>query len=100
MPKAMKARRWPARPRPLTVKLLDRMEVSLMMRLTHTEVDGVIDALFDVACAELKKNGNFKLAGMLNLKLKKKPATPAKKGINPFTKELSVFNAKPSTSSV
>ena len=40
-----------------------------------------------VATNEIKKNGNFKLAGMLNLKLKKKAATPAMKGINPFTKE-------------
>ena len=47
-------------------------------------------ALFSVACGEITKNGSFELAGMLlNLKLKKKkPATPAKKGINPFTKEL------------
>ena len=45
---------------------------------------GVIDALFGVACAEIKRNGNFKLAGSLHLKLKTKLATPAKKGINPF----------------
>merc|ERR1739845_224643 len=44
---------------------------------------------------ELKKTGSFKLAGMLNMKLKKKPATPARKGINPFTKEPCVFKAKP-----
>ena len=31
-----------------------------------------------VATNEIKKNGNFKVAGMLNLKLKKKAATPAK----------------------
>ena len=55
--------------------------------LKNKQVKGVVDALFGVACAEIKKNGNFKLAGMLNLKLKKKPATPAKKGIHPLTKE-------------
>merc|ERR1712224_263402 len=48
--------------------------------LKNKEVKGVIEALFAVAAAEIKKNGSFKLAGMLNLKLKKKPATPAKKG--------------------
>merc|ERR1712228_852785 len=63
--------------------------------LKNKQVKGVVDALFGVACAEIKKNGNFKLAGMLNLKLKKKAATPAKKGINPFTKEPCVFKAKP-----
>merc|ERR1712071_504059 len=68
--------------------------------LKNKQVKGVIDALFAVACAEIKKNGNFKLAGFLNLKLKKKPATPAKKGINPFTKEPCVFKAKPASKTV
>ena len=31
-----------------------------------------------VASAEINKNGNFKLAGMLNMKLKMKAASPAK----------------------
>merc|ERR1712054_504424 len=68
--------------------------------LKNKEVKGVIEALFAVAAAEIKKNGSFKLAGMLNLKLKKKPATPAKKGINPFTKEPCVFKAKPASKTV
>merc|ERR1712050_371670 len=45
----------------------------------------------------LEKNGAFKLAGSLNLKLKSKPATPARKGVNPFTKEPCVFKAKPAS---
>merc|ERR1712178_498531 len=68
--------------------------------LKGKQVKGVIEALFAVACAEIKKNGSFKLAGMLNLKLKKKPATPAKKGVNPFTKEPCVFKAKPASKTV
>ena len=53
-----------------------------------------------VATNEIKKNGNFKLASMLNLKLKKNAATPAKKGINPFAKEPCVFKAKPASKTV
>jgi nucleoid DNA-binding protein len=68
--------------------------------LKNKQVKGVIDTLFGVAASEIKKNGNFKLGGMLNLKLKKKPATPAKKGINPFTKEPCVFKAKPASKTV
>ena len=68
--------------------------------LKNKQVKGVIEALFAVACAEIKKNGNFKFAGFLNLKLKKKPASPAKKGINPFTKEPCVFKAKPASKTV
>merc|ERR1712071_223874 len=68
--------------------------------LKNKQVKGVVEALFAVACGEIKKNGNFKLAGMLNLKLKKKAATAAKKGINPFTKEPCVFKAKPASKTV
>ena len=50
-----------------------------------------------VASSELKKNGAFKFAGMLNMKLKTKPATPARKAVNPCTKEPCVFKAKPAS---
>ena len=46
------------------------------------------------------RNGSFKVAGALNLKLKKKPAKPARKGVNPFTKEPCVFKAKPASKTV
>ena len=42
----------------------------------------------------------LRLAGALNLKLKKKPARPARKGVNPFTKEPCVFKAKPASKTV
>merc|ERR1712203_82491 len=63
--------------------------------LKGKQVKAVVDGLMEVAAAELKRNGAFKLGGCLNLKLKKKPATPARKGVNPFTKEPCVFKAKP-----
>jgi len=55
----------------------------------NKQMKHVIDAL-GMAVQEIK-NGNFKLAGMLNLKLKNKPATPARKAINPFTNLLVKF---------
>jgi nucleoid DNA-binding protein len=63
-------------------------------------VKAVVEGIMDVAAAELKKNGSFKLAGALNMKLKKKPARPARKGVNPFTKEPCVFKAKPASKTV
>ena len=60
----------------------------------------VVEAVMGVAASELKKSGSFRLAGMLNLRLKKKPAVPARKGVNPFTKEPCVFKAKPATKTV
>ena len=68
--------------------------------LKAKQAKGVVEALMAVCCSEIKKNGNFKLAGMLNLKLKKKAASAAKKGINPFTKEPCVFKAKPASKTV
>merc|ERR1712084_153924 len=63
-------------------------------------VKGAVEAMLGVAATELKKTGSFKIAGMLNLKLKSKPATPARKGVNPFTKEPCVFKAKPASKTV
>ena len=68
--------------------------------LKAKDVKGTVEALISVAADELKKNGSFKIAGALNLKLKKKPATPARKGVNPFTKEPCVFKAKPASKTV
>merc|ERR1719453_1542798 len=53
-----------------------------------------------VVSTELKKSGSFKVAGMLKLKLKVRPAQPARKGVNPFTKEPCVFKAKPASKTV
>merc|ERR1712070_348250 len=68
--------------------------------LKTSEVKGVVEAMMGVAVAELKKSGTFKLAGMLNMKLKNKPAQKARKGVNPFTKEPCVFKAKPASKTV
>merc|ERR1711993_125569 len=68
--------------------------------LKPKDVKAAVEGLLGVAADQLKKNGSFKLGGVLNLKLKKKPATPARKGINPFTKEPCVFKAKPASKTV
>jgi len=64
------------------------------------EVKAVLEGLLDVAAEQMKKNGSFKLGGVLNLKLKDKAATKARKGINPFTKEPCVIKAKPASKKV
>merc|ERR1719201_228913 len=63
-------------------------------------VRAIIEGLMETAAGELKKSGTFKIGGCLNLKLKKKPAQPARKGVNPFTKEPCVFKAKPASKTV
>lgn len=65
--------------------------------LSKKEVSSVIEALG----AQIKKNlggrgsGKFVVPGLMKLKVVKKPATKARKGINPFTGEETMFKARP-----
>jgi DNA-binding protein HU-beta len=47
--------------------------------------------------ADLKKGnvGAFTVPGMMKVTVQRKPATKARKGINPFTGEPTIFKAKP-----
>merc|ERR1719205_556018 len=64
--------------------------------LKPKNVKAVVASYLELAATELKKNGKFKLGGVLN----KKPAVAARKGVNPFTKEPCVFKAKPASKTV
>merc|ERR1712232_1176533 len=75
-------------------------ELAESLGLKSKEVKGAVDGVVALAAQQLKNNGNFKFGGVLNLKLKSKPARPARKGVNPFTKEPCVFKAKPASKTV
>ena len=70
--------------------------------LSKKDVGSVFDELSTVIEAHLKKGGaeEFKLPGMLKMKVKKTPARKARKGINPFTGEMTTFKAKPASRKV
>ena len=61
------------------------------------EVGKVFEALGELISKELGKKGpgQFVIPGLLKLKVVRKPATKAKQGINPFTKEPMTIKAKP-----
>jgi DNA-binding protein HU-beta len=59
------------------------------------QVRSVVEALVTVGHKELKKSGVFLVPGFAKFVVVKKPATKERKGINPFTKEPTVFKAKP-----
>jgi len=64
-------------------------------------VVGILDSLFEeIVPAELKKHKKINLAGMVKFTEKKKPARKARKGINPFTGEEMMFQAKPASKTV
>jgi nucleoid DNA-binding protein len=65
--------------------------------LAKKDVAMVFEALGDIINGHIKKGaaGTFTLPGLLKVKTVRKPATKARKGINPFTGEETVFKAKP-----
>ena len=68
--------------------------------MSRKHVKEVIEALVTVGHKELKKNGAFVLHGFAKFVVVKKPARPARKGINPFTKQEQMFAAKPASKAV
>jgi len=64
-------------------------------KLTRKDVKGIIEFVASIGHAELKKNGVFIVPGLVSMVVGKKAATKERKGINPFTKEPTVFKAKP-----
>jgi nucleoid DNA-binding protein len=65
--------------------------------LSKKEVSSVFAAMSDLVGRELGKKGPglFIVPGLLKLKVVRKPATKAKQGVNPFTKEPMTIKAKP-----
>jgi nucleoid DNA-binding protein len=63
--------------------------------LSRKDVKSVVESIVEIGHKELKKTGVFVLPGLVKLLVVKKPATKERKGINPFTKEPTVFKAKP-----
>lgn len=65
--------------------------------LGKKEITAVFEELGSVIEQHVKKRsvGTFTLPGLLKIKTVRKPATKARKGINPFTGEETVFKAKP-----
>ena len=67
--------------------------------LSRKQVASVFDALNGLIQDNLKPRGpgTFSVPGLMKIVVNKKPATKARKGINPFTGEETVFKAKPAS---
>lgn len=70
--------------------------------LTRKQVQSVLDELSVLMESHIKPRavGHFTLPGLMKVMVVRKPATKARKGINPFTKEETVFKAKPARNMV
>jgi len=65
------------------------------VELSKKDVKAVIEQLAMVGYKEMKKSGEFLVPGFAKFVVVKKPATKERTGINPFTKEETIFKAKP-----
>lgn len=70
--------------------------------LSRKQVGTIMAELGGLISRHLGKKGNgvFTIHGLMKLRVVRKPATKARKGINPFTKEEVMFKAKPARNTV
>jgi DNA-binding protein HU-beta len=68
--------------------------------IPRKHVKQVVESLVAVGHKQLKKTGVFVLHGFAKFVVVKKPARPAREGINPFTKQKQKFAAKPASKGV
>jgi nucleoid DNA-binding protein len=68
--------------------------------LSKNDVKSVIEQLAVVGYKELNESGEFTIPGFAKMSVVNKPATEARTGINPFTKEPMEFAAKPASKTV
>ena len=74
-------------------------EISDSTELSRKQVGAVIDELTSIIERHIRKRGcgEFVLPGLMKITTVKKPARKARKGINPFTGEETMFKAKPAS---
>lgn len=90
-PKKIKAIKEPFTKTQLITTLAEQTELS------KKEIKSVLESLGEIIAGHVHKNGakTFSLPGLLKVKVNRKPATKARKGINPFSGEEVMFKAKP-----
>lgn len=77
-------------------------EIATNTDLSRKQVESVLSELEVLIERSIKKRslGEFTIPGLMKITTVKKPATKARKGINPFTGEETVFKAKPASTAV
>ena len=72
-------------------------DISTTTGIAKRVVGKVVEELASVIERHIGKKGpgSFTMPGLFKIKTLRKPATKARKGINPFTKEEVTFKAKP-----
>ena len=71
--------------------------ISEHVGISRQQVAGVFHVLGSIIKSDLSKGGTgvSSVPGLARIRVTRKPATKERQGINPFTKEPTVFKAKP-----
>lgn len=99
--KAMKAKAPAKKALSVGKKPLSKSEVMTHLAdvadVKRKQVSVIMDSLFDVIKAHVDKKGpgEFNFPGLMKIRVVRKPATKARKGVNPFTGEEIMIKAKP-----
>ena len=73
-------------------------ELAEVNELTKRQVASVFDHLAGMIKKDLNRGpGMFTVPGLMKIKVVRKPATKARRGVNPFTGEEMMFKAKPAS---
>ena len=77
-------------------------EIAEATELNRKQVQAVFDELGSLIQRHIKKRAadEFTVPGLMKITVKSKPAQRARKGINPFTGEETIFKAKPASRQV
>ncbi|AKH70408.1 bacterial nucleoid DNA-binding protein [Spongiibacter sp. IMCC21906] len=106
---APKAKAAAAAPKRKTTAINEKMtktqiltEIAENTELSRKQVTAVLDELEVLIQRSIKKRalGEFTIPGLMKITTVKKPATKARKGVNPFTGEETTFKAKPASVAV
>jgi DNA-binding protein HU-beta len=87
-----------AMPKMTKSQLIDAISES--SAISKNDVKAVIEHMATVGYKELNESGEFVIPGFVKMSVVNKPATEARSGINPFTKEPMEFAAKPASKTV
>ncbi|WP_165249159.1 HU family DNA-binding protein [Paludisphaera soli] len=100
-PKAAEAKAAPAPAAKTAAKAATKTEIftaiAAKTNLSKKDVAGVFEAMSELIEKEIGKKGPglFVIPGLLKIKVQHKPATKARPGFNPATKEQITIKAKP-----
>ena len=70
-------------------------ELSSKSNLTKSQVNDIFISLMDIIASELKGHRPVTIPGIVKIDVRRKEATKARPGINPFTGEKITIKAKP-----